>query len=178
MNFNDDYTTSSTESVESCKTKITNNFTAPLSSAYTDAKWDGTRRNCLYEGNQTEQCRLWSKGGVLGGTPKWKSNAGFRFNTTLDNGAYLWASLSGRYVGTVPIDRADSPTQTVRVRPAYSLYNGSMGLSIGEWDIQLWMQNLNNKRAEVSGQEGGIMGPRVIYSTPRTIGTNITYSFR
>ena len=27
MNFNDDYTTSSTESVESCKTKITNNFT-------------------------------------------------------------------------------------------------------------------------------------------------------
>jgi outer membrane receptor protein involved in Fe transport len=68
----------------------------------------------------------------------------------------------------------------IRKRPGYALYNFNAGATHGDWDVSVWVQNLNNKRAEVSGQGSStdIMGPRVIYATPRTIGTNISYSFK
>ena len=162
----------------STRYKLNDSWQATYSTTTSQAEWTGTRENCLYVGNVKDECRLWSKGGKLGGSPKWKHNFGARFNTSLDNGMYLWASLSGRYTGPIAIDRADSPTESVRQRPAYTLLNANSGISFGNWDANFWIQNLANKRAEVSAQEQGIMGARLTFATPRTMGVNVTYYFK
>jgi iron complex outermembrane recepter protein len=161
------------------RVNVAQNFQFTLKSTYTTGEFVDTKTNCLYE-NSTTNCRTWAKGGVLGGGPRWKHNASARYNMYLDNGTYLWASLSGRYVSEVPVDRSDSSADIIRKRPGYSLYNFNAGATYGDWDVSVWVQNLSNKRAEVSGQGSttDIMGPRVIYATPRTIGTNISYNFK
>lgn len=155
---------------------ITQSLQLTLRSTYTTGEFVSTKINCLYENGTS--CRTWEKGGVLGGGPDWKHGAAIRYSMYLDNGTSFWTSLSGRYVGTVPVDRTDSATETIRSRPAYSLYNLNAGASIGAWDVGVWIENLSNKRVEVSGQDGGILGPRVIYATPRTIGMNLSYAFQ
>lgn len=162
----------------SSRYKLSDNWQATYSSTTTQAEWSGTVVNCLFANSTTDQCRTWEKGGKLGGSPKWKHNFGARFNTYLDNGTYLWASLSGRYTGPIAIDRADSPTSSVRERPAYTLLNANSGISFGNWDANFWIQNLVNKRAEVSAQEAGLMGARLRFATPRTMGVNVTYYFK
>jgi hypothetical protein len=101
-----------------------------------------------------------------------------RFSTTLENGTYLWTSLSARYSGKIPVDRSDDPAVTVTTRPPYTLYNASAGFSRGAVDATLWVQNLTNKSTLISGQAGGIMGERLILTTPRTIGVNVSYAFK
>jgi iron complex outermembrane recepter protein len=164
--------------------RFLSNWTARYSTAYTLGEFVDTKRNCLYVNNPTTECRTWGKGGKLGGGPKWKHNASLRFNTTLDGGTYLWASLSGRHVGKVPVNRTDSEVALQRFRPAYVMYNWNMGLSNGPWDLNLYVQNLANKREIVSEQitgdantGGDLSGPRVTYTTPRTIGATVSYSF-
>ena len=162
--------------------RFLSNWTVRYNTAYTLGEFVDTVRNCLYVNNSTRECRTWGKGGKLGGGPKWKHNASLRFNTTLDGGTYLWASLSGRYVGPVPVTRTDSDVQQQRFRPAYVMSNLNMGAGLGAWDINLYVQNLANKREIVSEQVtgtgvGDLSGARVIFTTPRTIGATVTYSF-
>jgi iron complex outermembrane recepter protein len=156
--------------------RIANNIQLNYSGALTEAEWSSTKTHCLYADNTT--CRTWSKGGKLGGTPKWKHVYGARYNYTTAGGTYLWTGINARYVGKVQVDRADSPTSSVLERPAYTLYGMSAGMSIGDLDVSASISNLNDKKVIVSGQEAGIMGPRVIYSRPRTIGVNVSYAFR
>jgi iron complex outermembrane recepter protein len=162
------------------------NWTARYNTAYTLGEFVNTKVNCIYTVvvNATDECRTWGKGGKLGGGPKWKHNGSLRYNTTLDGGMYLWASLSGRYVGKVPVNRTDSEVEQQRFRPAYVMYNWNMGLSNGPWDLNLYVQNLANKREIVSEQitgrsttGGDLSGPRVTYTTPRTIGATVSYTF-
>jgi iron complex outermembrane recepter protein len=156
--------------------RLTDNWQLQYSGAYTTAKWKGTKTVCLYTNGTS--CRTWSAGGILGGTPEWKHNASIRWNTFLQDGTYLWASLGGRYAGKIPVDRSDDPNVIISSRDPYSLYNASLGFSKGPLDANLWISNLANKRAEISGQAGGIIGPRIIYATPRTIGLNLSYNFK
>ncbi|MBC7623546.1 MAG: TonB-dependent receptor [Aeromicrobium sp.] len=156
--------------------RIARNWQLNYSGALTEAEWSSTKTHCLYSDNTT--CRTWSKGGRLGGTPKWKHVYGGRYNTTTDGGMYLWAGVNARYVGKVQVDRADSPTSTVLERPAYTVYNLNGGFSVGDWDVSGWISNPNNNKALVSGQEAGVMGPRLIYTRPRTIGVNVSFMFR
>jgi iron complex outermembrane recepter protein len=161
----------------SSRVRLGDNFQLSYSGAYTEGEWNDTKRICLYT-NDTS-CRTYLKGGVLGGTPKWKHNASVRFNTTLENGTYLWASVGARYTGTIPVDRSDDPAVTLTQRPAYTLYNASTGFSLGAVDATLWVQNVTNKNTVVSGQGGNdITGERLIFNTPRTIGVNVSYAFK
>jgi iron complex outermembrane recepter protein len=163
--------------------RVTDNFSVTYNTAYSLGEWVETKVNCLYENNTTRECRTWGKGGKLGGSSRWKHNGNVRFNTTLENGLYLSAGLSARYVGKVPVNRTDGPDVPQRFRPAYALYNFSTSASLGNWDVNLWVQNLANKREVVSDQitggttGGDLLGARVILTTPRTIGTTITYTF-
>jgi iron complex outermembrane recepter protein len=156
--------------------RIANNWQVNYSGALTEAEWSSTKTHCLYTDNTS--CRTWTKGGKLGGTPKWKHVYGARYNYTTAAGTYLFAGVNARYVGKVQVDRADSPTATVLERPVYTLFGLNAGMSIGDFDISTWISNVNNKKVIVSGQEAGIMGPRVIYSRPRAIGVNVSYMFR
>jgi iron complex outermembrane recepter protein len=156
--------------------RIANNIQLNYSGAMTEAEWSSTKTHCLYTDNTT--CRTWTKGGKLGGTPKWKHVYGVRYNYTTAGGTYLWTGINARYVGKVQVDRADSPTSTVLDRPAYTLATLNGGAGIGDWDITGWISNVANKKTVVSTQEAGVMGPRLIYARPRTIGVNVSYTFR
>jgi iron complex outermembrane recepter protein len=157
--------------------RIANNWQVNYSGALTEAEWTTTKTHCLF--TDGTGCRApWTKGGKLGGTPKWKHVYGARYNYTTAGGTYLWAGVNARYVGKVQVDRADSPTATVLERPTYTLLGLNAGMGIGDLDVSAWISNLNDKKVIVSGQEAGIMGPRIIYSRPRAIGVNVSYFFR
>ena len=159
------------------------NWQVRYNGAYTEGVFVDTKVNCLYV-NVTQQCRTWGKGGKLGGGPRTKHNGNIRFNTNMDNGAYIWASVGARYVGKVPVSRTDSEQALQRFRPAYFMTNFNSGISKGAWDLNIYVQNLANKREVVSEQitgsantAGDLSGPRVNYTTPRTIGATVTYNF-
>ncbi|TAG77755.1 MAG: TonB-dependent receptor [Betaproteobacteria bacterium] len=155
---------------------VTDNLQLRLASAYTSAEWSGTKQLCLYTNGTA--CRAWEKGGELGGAPAWKHVFGVRYTTTVANGRDAFVALSGRYYDKVQTDRADFADAVVRVRPAYSIFDLRAGVTWDKLDMTLWVENLANKRAVVSEQRDRVMGPRVIFSSPRTLGVNLSYGFK
>ncbi len=157
--------------------RINASWQTTLRAASTRAQWSETATNCLYTNGTS--CRTWSEGGRLGGAPKLKADATLRFNTDLNGDLYLWASATARYVSKVQTDRVDDPSGniTARTYPSYTTADASIGLGGGAWELQLWVENLADKRAVKSNQAGGLMGRRLITTTPRTIGLNASYSF-
>ncbi len=151
------------------------NWQVNMASAQTEAKWAGTKTVCLYTNKSS--CQTWSEGGLLGGAPTWKHTFGLRYNTTFTNGNTGWASLSGVHRGKVQVDRADTATAVVRTYPAYATFNLRAGMNFDNFDASFWVQNVSNKRAIVSEQPDRVMGPRVVYTTPRTLGMNLSYTF-
>ncbi len=152
------------------------------------AEWANTKTVCLYDATASngstlttaqQACRTWAEGGKLGGSAKWKHTLGARYTKLLENDMYLTANLSARHVGDVRTDRADSEAGNagVRIFPAYTRVNASIGVERDAWGVQLWAENLADKRAIVSSQAGGIMGERIIYTQPRTLGMNLSYRF-
>lgn len=175
----------------SSRLRVNENWQLSYNTATTSAKWVTTKNRCTYTegGNRPgstsdpdgPDCRTWSAGGRMNGAPKWKHNFSLRFNTTVATDYDLSASLSARYVGKIGSDRTDSVTENPPiVYPSYTLYNASVGLYKDDWSISLWVQNLSNLRTPVSVQSLGdtLMGSRLIYTTPRTVGVNLSYSFR
>jgi iron complex outermembrane recepter protein len=159
-----------------------------LSSAYTEAEWTQTKNVCLYLPEPAQGalpalpeagCRAqpWTKGGKLGGSPKWKNSASIRYSADLSDNARGWASVSGRFVSSVQVDRADLPGANVGNYPSYAIFDLRGGVELGDFDIGLWVENITNKRAQVSQQNDRVMGTRVLYTTPRTFGLNLSYGF-
>ena len=155
----------------SARYRFSPQWQSTLSGSTTKGKWAATATNCLYTNGTS--CRTWLDGGTLGGAPKFKGAAGVRFNWL------LWASATARHVGKVQTDRSDDPNDngTARTYAAYTTADASIGVSSGPWDLQLWAENLADKRAVTSNQAGGLMGRRLIYIKPRTVGLNASYSF-
>ncbi|MFH7042284.1 TonB-dependent receptor [Paucibacter sp. JuS9] len=174
----------------SARYRVNEHWQLSYSSATTRAKWVTTKQKCTYAANNRPgsagdpdgpDCRVWEAGGQLNGAPKWKHNFGVRYNTTVFDDYDISAGLSARYVAKIGNDRTDSVSESPPLfYPAYTLYNANIGLYMGDWSATLWVQNIANKRAQVSVQSLGdtIMGTRMIYSTPRTVGLNLSYSFR
>lgn len=159
---------------------ISDALSVGLTTAYTSAKWNGTKTVCLYLPTTTlpaASCRTWTDGQKLGGAPKWKHSANIRYSRDLGGNAKGWASLSGRYVGAVQVDRADFPTDSVPSYPSYAIFDARAGVELGNFDIGIWVENLTNKRAQVSQQNDRVMGPRILYTAPRSFGLNLSYDF-
>ncbi len=161
----------------SARYRLNDNWQFTYSAATSTGQFDETRTQCLYTNGTS--CRTWSEGGILGGGPKWKHNLGVNYNVAVAGSYYVKTSLSARYVGKVITDRSDSVDGNADVRTfdAYTRYNASLGVSKDAWDASVWVQNLGNVRAQVSSQAAGLMGPRAIYLTPRTVGLNLSYRF-
>ena len=161
----------------SARYKLDENWQFTYSSATSKGQFDETKTHCLYTNGTS--CRTWSEGGILGGGPKWKHNLGVSYSRSVAGGYYLSSSLSARHVGKVITGRSDSiaGNPNVRTFDAYTRYNASLGVSKDAWDASLWVQNLSNERAQVSSQAAGLMGPRAIFLTPRTVGVNVSYRF-
>lgn len=148
-----------------------------FATAYTSAKWSSTKEVCLYSLPVPSSCRTWTDGQKLGGSPKWKHSGGIRYSGDIGANTKGWASLSGRFVGAVQVDRADFPTDDVPSYPSYAVFDLRGGVELGDFDIGLWVENFTNKRAQVSQQNDRVMGARILYTTPRTYGLNLSYSF-
>jgi iron complex outermembrane recepter protein len=146
-----------------------------FSTAYTSAKWSSTKEVCLYTDDTS--CRTWTEGQKLGGSPKWKNSASIRYSSDIGTNAKGWASLSGRFVSAVQVDRADFPTDDVPSYPSYAIFDLRGGVELGKFDIGLWVENVTNKRAQVSQQNDRVMGARILYTSPRTYGLNLSYEF-
>ncbi len=159
---------------------LTDALSLNLATAYTSAKWNGTKEVCLYlpaPPLPAASCRTWTDGQKLGGSPKWKHSGGIRYSSDIGANAKGWASLSGRFVGAVQVDRADFPTDDVPSYPSYAIFDVRAGVELGDFDIGLWVENFTNKRAQVSQQNDRVMGSRILYTTPRTYGLNLSYTF-
>lgn len=151
---------------------------ATFSTAISEGRFTSTKRHCLYT-NGTD-CRTWSEGGLLGGTPKWKHRLGVRYSTDIGGDMFLRAGGTVRYVGETRADRSDSVAGNdgVFIYPAYTTGNVYVGIGKGKWDAQLWINNVTDKRALVSNQAAGsVLGERLIYTVPRTMGVNLSYAF-
>ena len=161
----------------STRYKLNDNWQLSYASAYTDAKWTDSKTVCRF--TDGTGCRApYLKGGILGGSPTWKHNAAVRYSTSFSNGSDGFISLAGRYTGTVPIDRSDDPAAPVDSRGSYTIFDLRAGMSFDKFDVTLWAENITNKRAEVSSQPDIVLGRRLIFTTPRTIGVNVSYAFK
>jgi iron complex outermembrane recepter protein len=154
---------------------ISDEVSIGFNSAYTKAKWAETREVCLY--TDGTGCRTWTKGGILGGSPKWKHSGFMRYDADLTENLKGYFNLSGRYVGEIQIDRADDPAITVESYDSYAIFDARAGLKWQKFDLTLWVENLANKRVQVSQQFDRVLGGKVFYTTPRTVGLNLSYTF-
>jgi outer membrane receptor protein involved in Fe transport len=148
-------------------------------STYTRAQWDKTREICLYADNT--ECRTYTKGGELGGTPRWKHFLGLRWDSVVGDDIGLSAALRARYTGRKASDRGDAPGDKIFDYEATTTLGASLGLSKGPWDANLWVENLTDQRKLTSFQGTSSVasrtGLRAIYLTPRTVGVNLSYRF-
>ena len=156
--------------------KLNPNWTVDYAAATSTGEFDETRTHCLYENQSGTGCFTWYANDKLGGGAKWKHKAGVRYNTVFDNGMYLSAGLSGRYVGKVATNRETNGVPAT-LFPAYSLFNANASLSRDNWEFGVWVSNIANSDAQVSSQPIGITGARPINAQPRTIGVNLSYQF-
>ncbi|MBH9552604.1 TonB-dependent receptor [Inhella gelatinilytica] len=149
-----------------------------MASTYTRGEWDDTKEVCLYANNS--ECRTYTKGGKLGGSAPWKHTlrASWRGEWA---GHAISASLGARYVGVKASDRGDHPDDKPFEYKSYTTYRGSVGLSQGNWNLSLWVDNLTNERELVSFQGTSAVASRVglraVYLTPRTVGLNLGWRF-
>jgi iron complex outermembrane recepter protein len=154
----------------------TDNLQLNFATSYTQAKWSATKQVCLY--TDGSGCRdPWTKGGLLGGSPKWKHSGNIRYSQPFGDGNEAWVSLSGRFLGSVQVDRADTPGSSIRSYPSYAIFDIRAGTNLGKLDIGIWIENIANKRAQVSQQNDRVLGSRVFYTNPRTYGLNLSYAF-
>ncbi|GAB2504682.1 TonB-dependent receptor [Microbulbifer agarilyticus] len=157
------------------KLRLTESVSLTYEAMTTGAEWAEDKEVCTYIGGS--DCFTYEKGGELGGTADWRHNFGATYDTVLDNGIGVYASVNGRYFGDTPSDRADKEGEGVYVRDAYTVIDAYVGLDYENYAVALWVDNLTNDDAEVSGQRGGRMGYRAINLRPRTVGLNLSYDF-
>jgi iron complex outermembrane recepter protein len=161
----------------STRFNVTDNWQVNFATANTEAKWSASKTVCRF--TDGTGCRApYLKGGLLGGSPEWKHSFGTRYTTSFSNGSTGFVALAGRYTGAVPIDRGDDPASPVSERSAYSLFDVRAGMSFDKFDFTLWVENVANKRAEVSSQKDDLIGRRLMFTSPRTYGVNMSYVFR
>ncbi len=168
----------------SARFRVNEAWQASFSAATTQAEWTSTLTRCTYVANNRtdgSDCKTWSKGGQLYGAPALKYTLGLQYNRTVGDGYELSSNVSRRWVGKIGNDRTDSPTaQPAIFYPAYAVINASVGLGKGAWNATLWAQNLTDVRSLVSIQNAydQIVGPRLMFNTPRTMGLNMSYRFQ
>jgi iron complex outermembrane recepter protein len=157
--------------------KLNDNWTFSYATSTVRAEWDETKRLCLYLNNTS--CRVWEKGGELGGAPEWRHIFGVRYERELSDGSTIFASLRSRYESEVGSDRCDfgDDCSFVLKYPEFTRYNVSAGWSNGDWDATLWISNLTNERVIMSNQPDLVNGRRVILMEPTTIGLNLSWKW-
>ena len=61
--------------------------------------------------------------------------------------------------------------------PGYAKTDLHAGLKIDSWKVDLFANNVTNRRGVLDGGYGYFYPPATIYITPRTVGINVVKSF-
>jgi iron complex outermembrane recepter protein len=166
--------------------KLSNEWTASLSAAYTDAKI--THPNASYlsflEGvatlpdGVTNPCKTGSSCVVpIMNVPKDTASVSLSYLTKMGDYDFS-ARIVDSYVGTA----YDVAYYFGYKLPGYNIANGRMGLARGNWSTNLFVDNLTNKQALMSANNTSFQFniPQVVrYSTnqPRTYGVQFNYKW-
>ena len=159
------------------KFRLSESLTLTYEAMTTEGEWADTLEVCTYAIEEGNDCYTYEKGGQLGGSADWRHNAGISYDTVLDNGVGVFASVDGRYFGSTPSRRIDKEGGEAYVRDSYAVFDAYLGLDFANYSAALWVHNLANDDSETSEHYGGRMGYRAINLRPRTIGLNLSYDF-
>jgi outer membrane receptor protein involved in Fe transport len=167
--------------------KLTPELTASLSGAYTDAQINHPNGNyTIYlttqvtEPNGTRPCQTGGSSCTAPVMNVVKDTASFALSyaTTVMSDWNVTARANYAFVGS----SYDVAYYFGYKLPAYSLVNARAGLGHGNWDADLFVDNLTNRVALVSANNTSFQFniPQVVrYSTnqPRTVGVQLNYKF-
>lgn len=120
-------------------------------------------------------------GSQLPGTPKIKANAIARYRFNM-NGFESYAQLAGVYQGSSTFGLEAPKNALVGDIPAYNSWDFSIGTSRDKWNLQLFVSNFLDKRAEMArysecGASTCYKNYRIVPIMPRTIGIKYGRSF-
>ena len=167
--------------------KLSNEWTASLSAAWTDAKI--TRPNASYTSflmnvallpdGVTHPCSSASTcTAPIMNVVKDTASLSLIYSTTVASDYQLTARVADQFVG---------PSQDVAyyfgyTLPSYNLVNARVGVTHGSWSADLFVDNLTNKVALMTANNTSFQFniPELVrYSTnqPRTVGTQVNYHF-
>lgn len=116
-------------------------------------------------------------GQPLNGVPKWNVSALADYVVPLDF-AELYFRGKYSFTGSSVSFNSDS---SGRPRKSYQMVDLRTGLTIGEWDLSLYAENLFDVRANLGDEQSEISEipgrARYLVSQPRTIGIDVKHSF-
>ena len=112
-------------------------------------------------------------GSPLALAPKWQGNMRARYEHEMASGSTFFGQLGAQFVGS-------SYTQTIKTYnqklAAYTMMDTSMGVKKDGWSMELYVNNLTDKRAELYKDQGDNV---LLTSTarPRTIGMRMNWAY-
>jgi len=146
-----------------------------LSFNYNDAELTEDQPKTTGTGGGTEGL----KGDDIPGVPRTSGSMGLQYTFPIANMPFEGV-LRGdySYVGSSKTAFRPLTDSTYRVQPSYALTNLRFGLEADTWDITLFVNNVFDKRAEVSRLVFSQTRPDIIITNrPREIGVTVSKSF-
>mgnify|MGYP000120536186 CR=1 FL=1 len=153
---------------------LTENLSTTLGYAYTEAELTS---------NFTVGGIVGEKGDELPGVPNNMATISLDYTQMLDSGTEVIYHLNGSYVDDVATD-IDSESDNYMEVDGYTLLDASVSISLDNWNLSLFVDNLSNERAP-TGSRGPSFATndpagRDLFSyvvRPRTAGIGIKYTY-
>lgn len=119
-----------------------------------------------------------SKGAPVQNAPKWTANTAIDYDFRIDT-TPVYLHVDYAYIGKSLNARNSAPF--FRVRPSYDLLNLRAGVTLGTWDVGLFVENATDEAAnlaDVPPMAAELWGrPRINVNRPRTIGMEARVKF-
>ena len=105
--------------------------------------------------------------------PNIQLNLNARYEWPVGKGLTMHVTPSLSYAGEANTDIVHPRVMTL---DSWALFNLSVGVSADDWNAELYIENLFDERAEVSGNHQ-FNRPRITVARPLTVGFRYTYQF-
>ncbi|MEM1402487.1 MAG: TonB-dependent receptor [Pseudomonadota bacterium] len=113
------------------------------------------------------------EGDPLAFAPEFQATINARYEWDLASGKLAHAMLNGSFSDEVNTDIVADNSITL---DSWSLWNATAGISDDQWTAELFVENIADERAEISGN-AIFNRPRITVARPRTIGLRFAYDF-
>jgi iron complex outermembrane recepter protein len=113
------------------------------------------------------------EGDELAFAPEFQAAITARYEWDLTSGKIAHVMLNGSYSDEVNTDIVADNSITL---DSWSLWNATAGLSDDQWTAELYVENLADERAEISGN-AIFNRSRITVARPRTVGLRFAYDF-